>query len=101
MDDPQQMLAKLLWEIRELTQAMSVWVDNEEFPVAIFVAFNAVVTAWHITDWLWGCSSERRAVLAKNTISRLKKRKPAFGEDLRSFRMRSLRIVERFMFAAK
>jgi hypothetical protein len=65
MDDPQQMLAKLLWEIRELTQAMSVWVDNEEFPVAIFVAFNAVVTAWHITDWLWGCSSERRAVLAK------------------------------------
>ena len=33
MDDPQQMLAKLLWEIRELTDAMSVWVDNEEFPL--------------------------------------------------------------------
>jgi hypothetical protein len=65
MDDPQQMLAKLLWEIRELTDAMSVWVDNEEFPVAIFIAFNAVVTAWHITDWLWQSSSERRAALAK------------------------------------
>lgn len=45
MDDPQQMLAKLLWEIRELTDAMSVWVGSEEFPVAIFIAFNAVVTA--------------------------------------------------------
>ena len=32
MDDPQQMLAKLLWEIRELTDAMSAWVDNGEFP---------------------------------------------------------------------
>jgi hypothetical protein len=65
MDDPQQMLAKLLWEIRELTDAMSVWVDNEEFPVAIFIAFNAVVTAWHITDWLWQSSPERRAALAR------------------------------------
>jgi hypothetical protein len=26
MDDPQQMLAKLLWEIHELTEAMSVWI---------------------------------------------------------------------------
>ena len=65
MDDPQQMLAKLLWEIRDLTSAMSAWVDNEEFPVAIFIAFNAVVTAWHITDWVWQSSPERRAVLAK------------------------------------
>lgn len=65
MDDPQQMLAKLLWEIRDLTTAMSVWVDNEEFPVAIFIAFNAVVTAWHITDWVWQSSPDRRAALAK------------------------------------
>jgi hypothetical protein len=64
MDDPQQMLAKLLWEIDELTTAMSVWEDNEPFPVAIFTAFNAVVTAWHITDWLWQSNPERRAVLA-------------------------------------
>jgi hypothetical protein len=65
MDDPQQMLAKLLWEIHCLTSNMSVWVDNEQFPVAIFTAFNAVVTAWHITDWLWQSSKERREVLAK------------------------------------
>jgi hypothetical protein len=64
MDDPQQLLAKLLWEIQCLTDAMSVWVDNEAFPVAIFTAFNAVVTAWHITDWVWQSSPERRAVLA-------------------------------------
>jgi hypothetical protein len=64
IDDPQQMLAKLLWEIRDLTKAMSVWVDNEEFPVAVFMAFNAVVTAWHITDWVWQSGPERRAALA-------------------------------------
>jgi len=65
MDDPQQMLAKLLWEVGELTDAMSVWVDNEEFPKAIFIAFNAVVTAWHMTDWVWQLSKERRQALAK------------------------------------
>ena len=65
MDDPQQMLAKLLWEIDQLTNEMSVWKDNEPFPAAIFMAFNAVVTAWHITDWVWQSTPERRAVLAK------------------------------------
>src|SRR5579862_4975317 len=65
MDDPQQMLAKLLWEIDCLTSNMSVWVDNEPFPVAIFTAFNAVVTAWHITDWIWQSGKERRQALAK------------------------------------
>jgi hypothetical protein len=65
MDDPQQMLAKLLWEIDRLATNMSVWADNEPFPVAIFTAFNAVVTAWHITDWLWQSSKERREILAK------------------------------------
>jgi len=64
MEDPQQMIAKLLWEVSELTDAMSVWVDNEEFPKAIFIAFNAVVTAWHITDWVWQLSKERRQILA-------------------------------------
>lgn len=65
MDDPQQMVAKLLWEIRELTTSMSVWVDNEEFPIAVFIAFNGIVTAWHITDWVWMSSRERRVILAK------------------------------------
>lgn len=40
IDDPQQMLAKLLWEIDCLTTNMSVWVENEPFPVAIFTAFS-------------------------------------------------------------
>jgi hypothetical protein len=39
--------------------------DPQPFPVAIFTAFNAVVTAWHITDWLWQSGKERRQVLAK------------------------------------
>jgi hypothetical protein len=65
MHEPQHMLSKLLWEIRELTSVMSVWADNDEFPVPIFIAFNAAVTAWHITDWLWQSRPETRAVLAK------------------------------------
>src|SRR3979490_2472783 len=44
---------------------MSVWVDNEQFPVPIFVVFNGAVTAWHITDWLWQSSAENRNKLAK------------------------------------
>jgi hypothetical protein len=60
MDDPQQMVAKLLWEIRELTTAMSVWVDNEEFPVPIFMAFNAIVTAG--TSRI-GCGNRTRSVV--------------------------------------
>jgi hypothetical protein len=64
MNQRQHMLAKLLWEISELTGAMSVWKDNEEFPVPIFMAFNAAVTAWHITDWLWQSRPETRALLA-------------------------------------
>lgn len=65
MDDPQQLLAKLLWEIQQLTLAMSVWEDNEQFPKAVFIAFNAVVTAWHITDWVWESGTKRRKAIAK------------------------------------
>jgi hypothetical protein len=61
MHEPQHMLSKLLWEIDVLTKSMSVWVDNEQFPVPIFGA----VTAWHITDWLWQSSAENRNKLAK------------------------------------
>jgi hypothetical protein len=65
MHEPQHMLSKLLWEIRELTDVMSVWTENEEFPVPIFIAFNAAVTAWHITDWLWQSRAQTRALLAE------------------------------------
>ncbi len=63
MSEPQHMLSKLLWEIDELTQSQSVWVDNETFPSPIFRGWNAAVTAWHITDWLWAAKPEIRSKL--------------------------------------
>ena len=65
MNEPQHMLSKLFWEIEGLSNAMSVWKDNEQFPEAIFRAFNTAVTGWHITDWLWQSRPETRAILAK------------------------------------
>jgi hypothetical protein len=65
MHEPHHMLAKLLWEIHELTTSMSVWVENEQFPVSIFRSWNAAVTAWHITDWLWASSKETRDLMRK------------------------------------
>jgi hypothetical protein len=65
MNEPQHMLSKLFWEVQELMQSQSVWKENDSFPTPIFFAFNAAVTAWHITDWLWQSNAETRAVLAK------------------------------------
>jgi hypothetical protein len=64
MSEPQHMLSKLLWEIDGLMQSQSVWVDNETFPTPIFRAWNAAVTAWHISDWLWASNAQTRAKMA-------------------------------------
>jgi hypothetical protein len=37
------MLSKLLWEIQQLTDAMSVWKEDEGFPEAIFMAFTVIL----------------------------------------------------------
>lgn len=59
------MLSKLLWEIYELTNSMSVWQENGSWPVPMFQAFNTAVTAWHITDWLWQSNLQTRTLLRK------------------------------------
>lgn len=65
LNKPQHMLSKLLWEIDGLSKSLSVWTKRTEFPEPLFIAFNAAVTAWHITDWLWHSNAETRAVLTK------------------------------------
>jgi len=59
------MLSKLLWEIDGLSRSLSVWTKRTEFPEPLFIAWNAAVTAWHITDWLWQSSPEIRLILAR------------------------------------
>jgi hypothetical protein len=60
LNKPQHMLSKLLWEIDSLSRSLSAWTKKTEFPVPLFVVWNAVVTAWHITDWLWQSTPEIR-----------------------------------------
>ena len=49
---PQHVMEKLAWELM-LMDSNSVWTDNYGQPVPVFEAFNAAVTAWHISDGLW------------------------------------------------
>jgi hypothetical protein len=65
LNKPQHMLSKLLWELDSLSKSLSVWTKKTEFPEPLFVAWNAVVTAWHITDWLWQSTPEIRKILTK------------------------------------
>jgi len=65
LNRPQHMLSKLLWEIDSLSKSLSVWTKRSEFPEPLFIVWNAAVTAWHITDWLWQSNPEIRAILAR------------------------------------
>jgi hypothetical protein len=65
MNDPQHMWVKLAWELQQLTESMSVWVENDPYPEPLFWAFNTAVTAWHISDWLWQSNAKNRAILTK------------------------------------
>jgi len=44
---PTQLLSKLEWETRQVKDLLAA-----EDPKAVFAAFNAAATAWHITDWV-------------------------------------------------
>jgi hypothetical protein len=65
LNKPQHMLSKLLWEIDSLSKSLSVWTQRGEFPEPLFIVWNTVVTAWHITDWLWQSTPEIRDILTK------------------------------------
>lgn len=65
LNQPQHMVSKLYFEIMKLMDSLSVWTKVQEFPEPLFIAFNAAVTAWHITDWLWESREETRTLLKK------------------------------------
>src|SRR6476660_5275130 len=86
LNKPQHMLSKLLWEIDSLSRALSVWTKKTEFPAPLFIVWNAVVTAWHITDWLWQSTPEIRAILAKRyNLKFVEGSKNALREGLEEF----------------
>jgi hypothetical protein len=62
LNEPQHMVSKLLWEIDSLSRSLSVWTKSEGCPEPLFIVWNAAITAWHITDWLWQSKPEIRAM---------------------------------------
>lgn len=73
MDGSRHLLDKLDWEIKEL-EATSP--HNPER--LSYVAFNAVVTAWHLPDWIWEDMTEaQRRTAGFNAFADLQ----AFGRN--------------------
>ena len=86
LNKPQHMLSKLLWEIDRLSTSLSVWTKRTEFPEPLFIVWNAAVTAWHITDWLWQSGPEIRAILAaRYNLKFIEGSKNALRAGLESF----------------
>lgn len=86
LNKPQHMLSKLLWEIDCLSRSLSVWTKRSEFPEPLFIVWNAIVTAWHITDWLWQSSPEIRVILSRRyNLKFAETSKNALREGLDSF----------------
>jgi hypothetical protein len=63
LHDPKHMFNKLAWDLQRFMEAGNVWTDNHGQPAAIYAAYDTVVTAWHISDWLWHSSPEVRSKL--------------------------------------
>ncbi|MHA6204922.1 hypothetical protein ACXU4B_10895 [Dyella soli] len=58
-DDVVGLLAKLLWEMREIHDRA----DAEPI-VRCFLSYNAAATAWHLHEWLWRlCPEDKQAML--------------------------------------
>lgn len=47
ISSPRELLSKLLWEIENLAD------PTTGITVQGYNCFNAAVTAWHLTDWVW------------------------------------------------
>ncbi len=63
-----------------------VWTKKTEFPTPLFIVWNAVVTAWHITDWLWQSNPEIREILARRyKLKFMEGSKTALREGLEEF----------------
>lgn len=66
LTNPNDMLHKLAWEIRELEASLRT--DADEFPWTLapaYRAYNCAVTAVHLADWLWqSCTPDQHAQVA-------------------------------------
>lgn len=71
------LLSKLCWEVAALERSLARQSDEMfNHTTAAYHAFNAAVTAWHMTDWVWDeLTTEMRGQLAKSLGSVLSEKK--------------------------
>jgi hypothetical protein len=101
LNKPQHMLSKLLWEMESLSKSLSVWTQRGEFPEPLFIAWNAAVTAWHITDWLWQSMPEIREILTKRyKLKFVEGSKNAMREGLEDFQ-NAVANENRFLYVCR
>jgi hypothetical protein len=101
LNKPQHMLSKLLWEIDSLSRSLSVWTKRTEFPTPLFIVWNAAVTAWHITDWLWQSNPEIRAILTRRyKLKFVEGSKNALRDGLEEFQD-AVAIENRFLYVCR
>lgn len=101
LNKPQHMLSKLVWEMESLSKSLSVWTQRGEFPEPLFIAWNAAVTAWHITDWLWQSTPEIRKILTKRyKLKFVEGSKKAMREGLEDFQ-NAVANENRFLYVCR
>lgn len=53
-DSPVQLLEKMRWEIEELRKTVIATPTSSFEMAALYHAHNCAITAWQMTDWIWG-----------------------------------------------
>ena len=61
INDSSDLLRKLEWEIQALRNA-----SKADLTALCYHAFNGVVTAWHMGDWVWAALTEDQRALLKD-----------------------------------
>lgn len=57
LDSPVQLLVKFAWNIRQLRSYLISGDKAAAFYPAVYAAFDASITAWQLTDWVWKFNS--------------------------------------------
>lgn len=58
LDSPVHLLVKLHWNIQQLRTHLSHEDKAAAFYPAVYAAFDACITAWQLTDWVWKFSQQ-------------------------------------------
>lgn len=75
LDSPLQLLVKFAWNIKQLRNYLVCDDKAAAFYPAVYAAFDASITAWQLTDWVWKFNSSTDFLPLSND-PRFQKAKP-------------------------